>query len=171
MKSTRLSINGELCRTRRLKVPPPKLVFKELGITTRVIRDLFSDEVSQVYVDQEEDFKEIQSYLRSVSPDLCDRVIMYKDKTPLFDKFNIEKDLELSLKRKVWLKSGGYILFDHAEALLAIDVNTGRNVGKANMEDTIFKHEFGSGLGNRPAIQAPRYRRDHRGGLHRHATK
>jgi ribonuclease G len=66
-------------------------------------------------------------------------VVFYKDKTPLFDKFHIEKDLELSLKRKVWLKSGGYILFDHAEALLAIDVNTGRNVGKANMEDTIFK--------------------------------
>ena len=64
---------------------------------------------------------------------------MYTDKTPLFDKFKIEKDLELSLKRKVWLKSGGYILFDHAEALLAIDVNTGRNVGKANMEDTIFR--------------------------------
>ena len=122
-----------------LKGSAPKLVFKELGITTRVIRDLFSDEVSQVYVDQEEDFTEIQSYLRSVSPDLCDRVVFYKEKTPLFDKFHIEKDLELSLKRKVWLKSGGYILFDHAEALLAIDVNTGRNVGKANMEDTIFK--------------------------------
>ena len=122
-----------------LKGQAPKRVLKELGITTRVIRDLFSDEVTQVYVDQEEDFKEIQSYLRSVSPDLCDRVIMYTDKTPLFDKFKIEKDLELSLKRKVWLKSGGYILFDHAEALLAIDVNTGRNVGKANMEDTIFR--------------------------------
>ena len=66
-----------------LKGSAPKLVFKELGITTRVIRDLFSDEVSQVYVDQEEDFTEIQSYLRSVSPDLCDRVVFYKEKTPL----------------------------------------------------------------------------------------
>jgi ribonuclease G len=65
--------------------------------------------------------------------------VHYKDKTPLFDKYNIEKDLELSLKRKVWLRSGGYILFDHAEALLAIDVNTGRNVGKFNLDETIFK--------------------------------
>ena len=117
----------------------PKLVHKELGITTRVIRDLFSEEISEVYVDQQDDFAEIQSYLRSVSPDLCQRVIFYKGKRPLFDTFKIEKDLELSLKRKVWLKSGGYILFDHAEALLAIDVNTGRNVGKSNMEETIFK--------------------------------
>ena len=122
-----------------LKGSAPKLVHKELGITTRVIRDLFSEEITEVYVDQQDDFDEIQSYLRSVSPDLCSRVIHYTDKRPLFDTFNIEKDLELSLKRKVWLKSGGYILFDHAEALLAIDVNTGRNVGKSNMEETIFR--------------------------------
>jgi ribonuclease G len=122
-----------------LKGSGPKLVHKELGITTRVIRDLFSKDVSEVYVDQKDDFDEIQSYLRSVSPDLLRRVIFYEEKTPLFDTFKIEKDLELSLKRKVWLKSGGYILFDHTEALLAIDVNTGRNVGKSNLEETIFK--------------------------------
>jgi len=122
-----------------LKGAAPKLVHKELGITTRVIRDLFSEDIAEVYVDQQDDFNEIQSYLRSVSPDLCNRVIFYKEKRPLFDTFNIEKDLELSLKRKVWLKSGGYILFDHAEALLAIDVNTGRNVGKFNMDETIFR--------------------------------
>jgi ribonuclease G len=128
-----------LVQDEALKGSAPKLVHKELGITTRVIRDLFSEEISEVYVDQQDDFAEIQSYLRSVSPDLCEKVVFYKDKRPLFDTFNIEKDLELSLKRKVWLKSGGYILFDHAEALLAIDVNTGRNVGKSNMEETIFR--------------------------------
>jgi ribonuclease G len=117
----------------------PKLVHKDLGITTGVIRDLFSEDVTEVLVDQKDDFEEIQSYLRTVSPDLCNRVIFYEDKTPLFDSYQIEKDLELSLRRKVWLKSGGYILFDHTEALLAIDVNTGRNVGKSNHEDTIFK--------------------------------
>jgi ribonuclease G len=122
-----------------LKGSAPKLVYKELGITTRVIRDLFSEDIAEVYVDQKDDFEEIQSYLRSVSPDLCRRVIFYKEKTPLFDTYKIEKDLELSLKRKVWLKSGGYILFDHTEALLAIDVNTGRNVGKHNPDETIFK--------------------------------
>jgi ribonuclease G len=122
-----------------LKGSAPKLVYKDLGITTSVIRDLFTEDVSEVWADQKDDFDEIQAYLRSVSPDLCGRVKLYTDKTPLFDAFKIEKDLELSLKRKVWLKSGGYILFDHAEALLAIDVNTGRNVGRSNMEETIFK--------------------------------
>ncbi len=117
----------------------PKMVYREMGITTRVIRDLFSEHVSEVWVDQDDDFAEIQSYLRSVSPALCNRVVLYKEKPPLFDKFNIEKDLELSVKRKVWLKSGGYILFDHAEALLAIDVNTGRNVGRFKLDETIFK--------------------------------
>jgi ribonuclease G len=116
-----------------------KLVHRELGITTRVIRDLFSGEVTQVYADEESDYKEILNYLSSLSPDLCNRVIHYKEKVPLFDRFNIEKDLDRLLKRKVWLKSGGYILIDRTEALVAIDVNTGRNIGKTNLEETIFK--------------------------------
>jgi ribonuclease G len=141
--TTQISLAGRFLvlvpDTEALKGSAPKLVHKELGITTRVIRDLFSEDVSEVYADQKDDFDEIQSYLRSVSPDLCRQVVFYKEKTPLFDTFHIEKDLELSLKRKVWLKSGGYILFDHTEALLAIDVNTGRNVGKSSLEETIFK--------------------------------
>ncbi len=117
----------------------PKLVYRELGITTRVIRDIFSNDVTEVYVDQEEDRQEILSYLRALSPDLCQKVILYKEKLPLFDKFNIEKDLERLLRRKVWLRSGGYVLIDRTEALVAIDVNTGRNVGKSNLEETIFR--------------------------------
>ena len=120
----------------------PKLVFCEMGITTRVIRDLFSDEVKEVYVDNEEDYREILSYLNALSPDLTRRVVLYKEKTPLFDKFDIEKDLERLLKRKVWLRSGGYILIDRTEALVAIDVNTGRNVGKTNLEETIYKTNY-----------------------------
>ncbi len=117
----------------------PKLIHRELGITTRVIRDIFSNDVTEVYVDQEEDRQEILSYLRALSPDLCKKVVLYKEKMPLFDKFNIEKDLERLLKRKVWLRNGGYILIDRTEALVAIDVNTGRNVGKSSLEETIFK--------------------------------
>lgn len=121
-----------------LKGTGPKLIYRELGITTRVIRDLFSDEVKEVYADQDDDYKEILEYLRALSPDLCSRVVRYKEKIPLFDRFNIEKDLERLLKRKVWLRSGGYILIDRTEALVAIDVNTGRNVGKSSLEETIF---------------------------------
>ena len=116
----------------------PKLIHREMGITTRVIRDLFSEDVSEVYVDQEEDYREIQSYLDALSPDLCRRVIRYTSTEPLFDKFNIEKDLERLLRRKIWLRNGGYILIDRTEALVAIDVNTGRNVGRHSLEETIF---------------------------------
>lgn len=122
----------------------PKLLHKECNITTQVIRDLFTREVSNVYVDQKDDYDEIVAYLNTVSPELCKRVILYKEKTPVFDKFNIEKDIERSLKRKVWIKNGGYLFFDHAEALLAIDVNTGRNVGKNDLEETILKTNMAS---------------------------
>ena len=116
-----------------------KLVHKELGITTRVIRDLFSEDVTEVHVDQEEDYKDVLSYVETLSPTLAKRVFLYKEKVPLFDKFNVEKDLDRLLKRKIWLKSGGYILIDRTEALVAIDINTGRNVGKSSLEETIFK--------------------------------
>jgi ribonuclease G len=122
-----------------LKGTGPKLIHREMGITTRVIRDLFSEDVAEVYVDQDEDYKEIQSYLNALSPDLCRRVVLYKGNEPLFDKFNIEKDLERLLRRKIWLRNGGYVLIDRTEALVAIDVNTGRNIGKHSLEQTIFE--------------------------------
>jgi ribonuclease G len=117
----------------------PKLVHREMGITTSVIRDLFSEDVAEVLADQREDYEEIRRYLETAAPRLKKRVSLYKDKEPLFDRYNIEKDLERTLRRKVWLKCGGYICFDHTEALLAIDVNTGRNVGKKNLDETALK--------------------------------
>ena len=126
-------------RKEALKGSGPKLVYKERSITTSVIRDLFAEDVSEVYVDRMDDYREIIAYLKTVSPKLSNRVIHYTKETPLFDKFQIEKEMERSLKRKVWLKNGGYLFFDHAEALLAIDVNTGRNVGKKDLEETIFQ--------------------------------
>ncbi len=117
----------------------PKLVYSERGITTLVIRDLFSDQVQEVLVDQKDDHAEVVAYLKTVAPHLLGRVKLYSEKRSIFDKFNIEKDLERSLRRKVWLKTGGYLLMDHTEALLAIDVNTGRNVGKSSLEETIYQ--------------------------------
>lgn len=117
----------------------PRLIVKECSVTTQVIRDFFAEDVSEIWVDQQDDYQEILNYLNTVSPSLCKRVKLYKERIPLFDKFNIENDLTRLLKRKVWLKSGGYLYFDHAEALLAIDVNTGRNVGKKDLEETIFQ--------------------------------
>lgn len=132
-------MSGVKHRKRLSKADGPTLIFKERSITTQVIRDLFAEDVSEVYVDRIDDYRAILSYLKTVSPKLSRRVIQYKEEIPLFDKFQIEKDLERSLKRKVWLKNGGYLYFDHAEALLAIDINTGRNVGKKDLEETIFQ--------------------------------
>src|SRR3989454_7697269 len=120
-------------------VRAPALVHRELEMTAGLIRDLFTDEVEEVVIDDKESFAEIQSYLKSVSPELRDRVKLYKGRAPIFDAFEIEPQIEKTFERKVWLKKGGYICIDHAEALVAIDVNTGRFTGKKNQEETIFR--------------------------------
>jgi ribonuclease G len=120
-------------------VRAPGLVHAELEMTAGLIRDLFTDEVEEVIIDDQGAFKEIQAYLKSVSPDLCERVRLYGGQVPIFDAFGIESEIEKTFERKVWLKKGGYICIDHAEALVAIDVNTGRFTGKKNQEETILR--------------------------------
>jgi ribonuclease G len=117
----------------------PALVHRELELTASLIRDLFTEDVEEVHIDDKESFAEIQNYLKLVSPELRDRVILYKGRDPIFDAFDIESQIEKTFERKVWLKKGGYICIDHAEALVAIDVNTGRFTGKKNQEETIFR--------------------------------
>ena len=117
----------------------PALVHRELEMTAGLIRDLFTDDVEEVVIDDQESFAEIQVYLKSVSPELRDRVSLYSGQEPIFDAFGIEQQIEKTFERKVWLKKGGYICIDHAEALVAIDVNTGRFTGKKNQEETIFR--------------------------------
>ncbi|HYM82513.1 MAG TPA: Rne/Rng family ribonuclease [Candidatus Limnocylindria bacterium] len=120
-------------------VRAPALVHRELEMTASLIRDLFTEEVDEAVIDDKESFAEIQAYLKSVSPELRDRVQLYKERDPIFDHFGIEQQIEKTFERKVWLKKGGYICIDHAEALVAIDVNTGRFTGKKNQEETIFR--------------------------------
>jgi ribonuclease G len=120
-------------------VRAPALVHRELEMTASLIRDLFTEDVEEVYIDDQESFAEIQAYLKAVSPELRDRVILYKGREPIFDAFAIEPQIEKTFERKVWFKKGGYICIDHAEALVAIDVNTGRFTGKKNQEETIFR--------------------------------
>ncbi len=117
----------------------PALVHRELEMTAGLIRDLFTEDVEEVFVDDKEAFADIERYLKAVSPELADRVKHYKGKEPVFDAFGIEPQIEKTFERKVWLKKGGYICIDHAEALVAIDVNTGRFTGKKNQEETIFR--------------------------------
>jgi ribonuclease G len=120
-------------------VRAPGLVHAELEMTAGLIRDLFTDDVEEVIIDDPAAFKEIQAYLKSVSPELCERVKLYGGRDPIFDAFGIESEIEKTFERKVWLKKGGYICIDHAEALVAIDVNTGRFTGKKNQEQTILR--------------------------------
>ncbi len=126
-------------RRRAEKTKAPALVHKEMGITSSLIRDLFAEDVDQVVLDSKKEYDGICAYLKTVSPDLCDRVELYSASMPIFDAYQIESEIDKALHRKVWLKKGGYIVIDHTEALVAIDVNTGRYVGKGNQAETVLR--------------------------------
>jgi len=115
------------------------LLHKEMGMVSTIIRDLFTPDVNRVVVDSRKLYKEITNYLKDVSPNLVPRVELFRGINPIFDQFEIEKEVEKSLARKVWLKSGGYILFDQTEALVAIDVNSGKYVSKGSHDDSSLK--------------------------------
>ncbi|OQY30225.1 MAG: hypothetical protein B6244_01290 [Candidatus Cloacimonetes bacterium 4572_55] len=117
----------------------PVRLHKEMSVTSGVIRDLFGEKIDSLVVDSKEDYRQILNYVKSVSPLLVNRIHLYREKVAIFDAFEIEKEIRKILERKAWLKSGGYIVIDHTEALIAIDVNTGRYTGKKNLEQTIFK--------------------------------
>jgi len=118
---------------------PPSLVYKDLGMASSVIRDLFTSDISKVVVDSEKQYKRIIRYIKEVSPKLAQRVELYKRQRPIFDYYGIEQEIEKSLSRKVWMKSGGYIIFDHTEALVAIDVNSGKYMGRGSHDDNSLK--------------------------------
>jgi ribonuclease G len=121
------------------KSHPPCLVFKDVGMLSSVIRDLFTPDISRLIVDSKKLHKQIVRYLRDVAPQLIDRVELYQKKDPIFDEYGIETEINKSLARKVWLKSGGYIFFDHTEALTAIDVNSGRFLGRRDHDANSLK--------------------------------
>ncbi len=118
---------------------PVKLIYQEPQLALRIVRDLFSSDFRRLVVDSEPDYHTIVEFLESTDPELVKKVELYSERLPLFDKYNINQDIENATKRKVWLRSGGYISIDHTEALTAIDVNTGKYVGKTTLEQTIFK--------------------------------
>lgn len=121
------------------KKKAPSLLHRDLDVVFRSIRDIFSADVDRVMIDSEEQFTRCVEFVNSLLPKLTDRVKLYLKSKPIFDYYNIESQIEKALKRKVWLKSGGYIVIDETEALVSIDVNTGKYVGKKNLEETIFK--------------------------------
>ena len=127
-------------RQKAEKRPAPTLLHHDLDIVQRLLRDQLTENFKAIWVDNEEVYESILRFVQRFQPALVSRVKLYTRPAPIFDAFNITPELEKALRPKVWLKSGGYIVINQTEALVAIDVNTGKFVGKSNrLEDTIVK--------------------------------
>lgn len=120
-------------------VPAPSLIYEDLDLCLRGVRDLFTEDVDRLVIDSADEYERILEFMDNFMPSLKASVELYEGDEPIFDSFAIEMELNKALGRKVWLKSGGYINIDFTEALVAIDVNTGRFVGKRNLQETILK--------------------------------
>ncbi|HEX5745056.1 MAG TPA: Rne/Rng family ribonuclease [Archangium sp.] len=117
----------------------PGLLHPDLDLILRATRDLFAHDVEKLVVDDREEYERILGFVNAQDPALKDRVVLHESDEPIFDAYGIEHELQRATQRKVWLKSGGYLIIDQAEALTAIDVNSGRYVGKKSLEETITK--------------------------------
>jgi len=117
----------------------PAVLHEEGDLTFRVVRDLFSPEIDEFVVDSRAVYDKCAGYVEALVPALRDRVRLWAEPAPIFEALGVEKDIEKALRRRVWLKSGGYIVIDHTEALVSIDVNTGKYVGKRDFEQTVLK--------------------------------
>ena len=117
----------------------PNLLHKELTITLRAVRDLFTKEIDRLVIDSREEYQAIMEFIENFVPSLKYYVELYEGREPLFDAYGIEMEISRALDKKIWLKSGGYIVIESTEALATIDVNTGSYVGKRNLEETIVK--------------------------------
>lgn len=117
----------------------PAILYQDLSLTCRIARDLFVEEFSSFLIDNEHEYDKVREIVEYISPHLVPKVKYYKEKEPIFERYGIDVELEKALARQVWLKSGGYLVFDEAEALTVVDVNTGRYIGRRNLADTILK--------------------------------
>ena len=119
---------------------PPALIYHDLNVVERVLRDQVTSDFSVIWVDTEPEYERVLRFFNRFQPGLVKRVKLYTKETPLFEQFGLAEEMNKALKSKVWLKSGGYIVINQTEALVAIDINTGKYVGKTSrLEDTIVK--------------------------------
>lgn len=123
----------------RTSMKSPVLIHHEEEMITSVIRDVFTDDVDRLLVDDRREYRTIMSYVRHVMPHLKGRVELYKGETQLFDLYKLENEIAKMLERKVWIKKGAYLIIDQTEAMITIDVNTGRFVGRGDQESTILR--------------------------------
>jgi len=121
------------------KTNKPGLVYEDLDLILRSVRDLFTDDVKELVIDSKSVHEKLLSFMQMFAPELKHKVVYYDREIPLFEAYGVEMDISRALDKKVWLRSGGYIIIEATEALTVIDVNTGRFVGKNDQAETIFK--------------------------------
>jgi ribonuclease G len=127
-------------KTRAEMSKSPALIYHDLNVVERVLRDQVTSDFGTIWVDNEQEYERILRFANRFQPALVKKVKLYTKETPLFEQFGLTDEINKALKSKVWLKSGGYIVINQTEALVAIDINTGKYVGKtARLEDTIVK--------------------------------
>jgi ribonuclease G len=124
---------------RALGAQPPKLLYQDLSLAQRVLRDMVSDATALVRVDSRETYQKLDAFAQAYVPRLRGRIEHYRGERPLFELYNVEQEIEKALARRVDLKSGGTLVIDQTEAMTTIDVNTGGFVGQRNFDDTVFK--------------------------------
>ena len=138
----RLSAQWEDISKRAAKNRPALLLHQEPDLAIRVIREEFNKEYRGVVIDDPALYEEIRRYVEAITPELADRVELYQDQLPIFERYHVHEQLHKALERKVWLPSGGSIIIERTEALTVIDVNTAKNVGRSNLEETVFANNL-----------------------------
>ncbi|RMD83338.1 MAG: Rne/Rng family ribonuclease [Candidatus Dadabacteria bacterium] len=124
---------------RAASVSAPALLYSDLDVVLRCMRDMLSDDVDEIVLDSREDYERTRAFVADFLPAVAERVRLYEDLEPIFDRYGVEQQIERATDPKVWLKSGGYLVIDQGEALTMIDVNTGRYVGKRSQEETVYR--------------------------------
>jgi len=117
----------------------PAVIHRDLGLVHKLIRDMLSPDFSAIRIDSVELYEEVAAFVKQIQPQMLHRVKLYSKNYPIFDEYGVQAEIDRALKSKVWLKSGGYIVINQTEALVAIDVNTGRYTGSKRLEDTITR--------------------------------
>ena len=121
------------------KAPAPSLIHREMGLLERVVRDSLWSDVAAIHIDSEKAYEQCLDFVSKIDSGMVPKIRLYGVDYPIFDKFAVQRELAKALQDKIWLKSGGYIVINRTEALVAIDVNTGKFVGKRSLEDTIAR--------------------------------
>ena len=151
----------------------PAVLFQEQSLVTKLLRDLLTDDYSAIRLDDPQEHRRVVALVERIMPNLLPRVKLYTKDYPILEEYGVQAEIDKALRPKVWLKSGGYLVINQTEALVAIDVNTGRYVGKrtGRLEDTIVKTNLEAVKGDRPPAATARSRRDHRARPHRHGRE